>query len=44
MVLESMKMQNTIRSPVDGIVEKILFNVNDLVEQNKLLAVITEDK
>jgi len=44
MVLESMKMQNTIRSPVDGTVEKINYNMNELVEQGKLLLVVKEDE
>jgi len=42
MIMESMKMQYIIRSPVDGVVEKLNFKANDLVELNKQLLIIKE--
>nr|CAG8510780.1 3939_t:CDS:10 [Entrophospora candida] len=36
-VLEAMKMEHIIKSPYSGIIEEILYNVGDLVEENKKL-------
>jgi 3-methylcrotonyl-CoA carboxylase alpha subunit len=36
-VLEAMKMEHVIRSPVDGVVTKVVYKVNDLVAQGKQL-------
>ena len=36
-VLEAMKMENEIKSPADGVVEKIHVDVGALVETNALL-------
>lgn len=37
MVLEAMKMEHSIKSPQDGIVESILYQTKDLVEEGKQL-------
>jgi len=42
MIMEAMKMEHTIRSPMDGIVQQIHYKVNDLVEEKKLLLSIDE--
>ncbi|GAM24203.1 hypothetical protein SAMD00019534_073780 [Acytostelium subglobosum LB1] len=39
-LMEAMKMEHTIRSPIDGKVESLPFNVNEIVEDKKVLAVI----
>jgi len=44
MIMEAMKMEHTIRSPTDGVVEKINFQINDLVQEKKqLLSIQSED-
>jgi biotin carboxyl carrier protein len=40
-ILESMKMQNELKSPRDGIVQRISVESDQSVEQNKLLVTIT---
>ncbi|EGG17604.1 methylcrotonyl-CoA carboxylase [Cavenderia fasciculata] len=40
LLMEAMKMEHTIRSPIDGKVESLPFNVNEIVEDKKVLAVI----
>jgi biotin carboxyl carrier protein len=40
-ILESMKMQNELKSPRDGIVQRISVELGQSVEQNKLLVTIT---
>jgi biotin carboxyl carrier protein len=40
-ILESMKMQNELKSPRDGIVQRISVEAGQSVEQNKLLVTIT---
>jgi biotin carboxyl carrier protein len=39
-ILESMKMQNELRSPVDGAVQEIRIRPGQTVEQNQVLVVI----
>ncbi len=39
-ILEAMKMENEIVSPVDGVIEKIVINKNDNVENQETLIVI----
>ncbi|KYQ92992.1 hypothetical protein DLAC_11632 [Tieghemostelium lacteum] len=40
LIMEAMKMEHTIRSPIDGKVESLPFNVNEIVEDKKVLVVI----
>ena len=40
-VMEAMKMEHTLRSPVDGTVESVAVAVGDQVEGNVILAVVT---
>jgi len=40
LVLESMKMHNTIPSPTDGIIKAISFKPGDIVRRGDVLAVI----
>lgn len=40
-ILESMKMENELKAPRDGIVQRISVEVGQSVEQNKLLVTIT---
>jgi len=40
LILEAMKMQNTISSPVDGVIKAINFGVGDSVNKGDILAVI----
>ncbi len=37
LVLEAMKMENVIKSPVDGIIKKIVVEKNQAVDKNELL-------
>ena len=37
LVLEAMKMENILKSPTDGTVQKILINIGDKVEKNQVL-------
>jgi len=39
-VLEAMKMENEICSPIDGVVKQLAVQRGDVVEQNQLLAVV----
>ncbi|CAO3618916.1 unnamed protein product [Cunninghamella blakesleeana] len=41
-VLEAMKMEHVIRSPVDGVIDQVLYNVGDLVAENKNLVMFAE--
>ncbi|KAI8099673.1 carbamoyl-phosphate synthase L chain, ATP binding domain-containing protein [Halteromyces radiatus] len=41
-VLEAMKMEHVIRAPMDGVVDQVLYNVGDLVEENKSLVMFAE--
>jgi len=40
LILESMKMRNEILSPIEGIIDKILVNINDQVKATQLLITI----
>jgi len=40
LILEAMKMQNTISSPVDGVIKAINFGVGDSVNKGDILAII----
>jgi pyruvate carboxylase len=40
LILEAMKMQNTISSPIDGVVKVINFGVGDSVNKGDILAII----
>jgi 3-methylcrotonyl-CoA carboxylase alpha subunit len=42
MVLESMKMENTIASPIDGTVSAVLVTAGDVVQHGQTLAEITQ--
>ena len=37
LILEAMKMENVIKSPGDGVIDKLSVNVGDNVEKNQLL-------
>ena len=37
LLLEAMKMENEIRSPIDGVVQKILFKEGQSVEKNSII-------
>ncbi|KQR72045.1 acetyl-CoA carboxylase biotin carboxyl carrier protein subunit [Pedobacter sp. Leaf176] len=37
LVLEAMKMENILKSPADGVINKILVKQNDKVEKNQIL-------
>eukprot|EP01132_Coremiostelium_polycephalum_P006181 gene6181-7695_t len=39
-LMEAMKMEHTIRSPIDGTVESLPYNLNEIVEDKKVLAII----
>lgn len=39
-VLEAMKMEHLIKSPKEGVVKSVLYQVGDLVEENKLLVLL----
>ena len=41
-ILEAMKMEHVIRSPVDGQIKKVFYKVNDLVGQGKQLVSFEE--
>lgn len=41
-ILEAMKMQHSVRAPLDGIAESILVIVGDQVEVGQVLAVVTD--
>ncbi|KAI9300175.1 carbamoyl-phosphate synthase L chain, ATP binding domain-containing protein [Cunninghamella echinulata] len=43
-VLEAMKMEHVIRSPVDAVIDQVLYNVGDLVEENKSLVMFAENE
>ena len=38
--IEAMKMMNEVRSPIDGIVKKVMASEGDLVEYNQVLFII----
>jgi biotin carboxyl carrier protein len=40
-ILESMKMQNELKSPRDGVVQRISVKAGETVEQNKILITLT---
>jgi biotin carboxyl carrier protein len=40
LILEAMKMQNTILAPIDGVVKAINFGVGDSVNKGDILAII----
>lgn len=42
LVLESMKMENTIASPIDGTVSVVLVTAGDVVQHGQTLAEITQ--
>ncbi len=44
MIMEAMKMEHTIRSPVNGEVEKIFYGMGDLVQEKQQLLGIKEDE
>ncbi|KAG0166111.1 Methylcrotonoyl-CoA carboxylase subunit alpha, mitochondrial [Apophysomyces sp. BC1034] len=41
-VLEAMKMEHVIRAPVEGVIDQVLYNVGDLVAENKNLVTFAE--
>ncbi|KAG0237809.1 Methylcrotonoyl-CoA carboxylase subunit alpha, mitochondrial [Actinomortierella wolfii] len=41
-VLEAMKMEHVIKSPIDGVVSEVFFNVGELVGENKSLIAFEE--
>ncbi|KAG0336407.1 Methylcrotonoyl-CoA carboxylase subunit alpha, mitochondrial [Podila humilis] len=41
-ILEAMKMEHIIKSPVDGIVSDVFFNIGDMVAENKSLIAFEE--
>lgn len=44
MVLEAMKMEHVIKAPVSGTIDQVLYNVGDLVGENKSLVTFAENK
>ena len=42
LVMEAMKMEHAIVAPVDGVVEKVLFNPGDLVQNSSELIEFTQ--
>ena len=42
LVIEAMKMEHAIVAPVDGVVEKVLFNPGDLVQNGSELIEFTQ--
>ncbi|KAI9168310.1 hypothetical protein H9P43_007682 [Blastocladiella emersonii ATCC 22665] len=42
-ILEAMKMEHVMRSPVDGVVARVHYKVGDLVEEKKLLLAFEEE-
>ena len=44
LVMEAMKMEHTIKSPSDAVVEKVLYDAGDLVEGDVELIVLGEGK
>lgn len=44
LILEAMKMEHTIKSPIDGIVKKLKYNVGDLVEEKEELIELSEEE
>ncbi|ORZ34038.1 3-methylcrotonoyl-CoA carboxylase subunit alpha [Catenaria anguillulae PL171] len=42
-VLEAMKMEHVMRAPKDAVVERVIYKVGDLVEENKLLVGFKEE-
>ena len=42
LVMEAMKMEHAIVAPVDGVVEKVLFNPGDLVQNGSELIEFTQ--
>jgi len=42
-ILESMKMQNELKSPITGVVESIQASAGASVDKNAVLIVITEE-
>jgi len=43
LIIEAMKMEHTIHSPRDGSIEKIIYQVDDIVEADALLFTFTAD-
>jgi biotin carboxyl carrier protein len=41
MILESMKMENELKSPRDGTIHRILVSAGENVEQNKVLVTVS---
>lgn len=44
LILEAMKMEHTIKSPIDGFVKKLKYNVGDLVEEKEELIELGEEE
>lgn len=42
-IIEAMKVMNEIKAPVDGVIQKILVQTNDMVEYDQVLMTIEED-
>jgi 3-methylcrotonyl-CoA carboxylase alpha subunit len=42
-VLEAMKMEHVIKAPAAGKIDQILYNVGDLVAENKSLVTFAEE-
>jgi 3-methylcrotonyl-CoA carboxylase alpha subunit len=43
MILEAMKMEHTITSPREGVIERVAFGENELVPADALLFAFRED-
>lgn len=42
-IIEAMKVMNEIKAPVNGVIQKILVQANDMVEYDQVLMTIEED-
>ena len=42
-IIEAMKVMNEIKAPVDGVIQKILVQTNDMVEYDQVIMTIEED-
>lgn len=42
-IIEAMKVMNEIKAPVNGVIQKILVQTNDMVEYDQVLMTIEED-
>ncbi|KAJ3075460.1 Methylcrotonoyl-CoA carboxylase subunit alpha, mitochondrial [Podochytrium sp. JEL0797] len=44
MILEAMKMEHVIKSPKDGVIKRVHYNVGDIVGEGKVLVSFVEDE